>query len=277
MFRRRRGITISNLPKYLAKGYGQGEGANYQPMIHVQDFPSRGWRYREIGIKTGRQHDYLSSPELKYHYIVDGSVVVLDIREQFPLLPVERTLEIAELCGIPHPMDTVTREPFVMTTDFLIKVRQPIGSIELARTIKLAKDLDNKRTIEKFEIERRFWRARGIDWGIVTENEINEDLVENVKWLHKYTTLSSVAPLTREDVCLIGAELTRRVNRSKACLNDLTTQCDTMFRLEVGQSLVIARHLIASRQWIVDMSKPIHPSQKLTLISHSFAGVKQKQ
>jgi hypothetical protein len=246
-------------------------------MIHVQDFPSRGWRYREIGIKTGRQHEYLSSPELKYHYILDGSEVVLDMREQFPLLPIQLTLEIAKMCGVPHPMDTSTKEPLVMTTDFLIKLRQPIGSKELARTIKLAKDLENKRTIEKFEIERRFWQAKGIDWGIVTENEINEDLVESVKWIHKYTDPSSVAPLTYEDIRLIGAGLTLMVNSSKASLNDLAAKCDKKFGLEVGQSLVVARHLIASQQWIVDMTKPIHPSQRLILINSSFAEVRRKK
>src|ERR1700751_5470887 len=104
MFRRRRGITIRDLPKYLAKGYGQGEGAGYQPMIHVQDFPSRGWRNREWGWKTGRQHDYLSMNELHYHYILDWSKIVIDFREQFPLPP-EMTLEIAERCGIRHPFD----------------------------------------------------------------------------------------------------------------------------------------------------------------------------
>src|SRR4051812_42796570 len=120
MFRRRRGITRSDLPKYLAKGYGQGEGRNYQPMIHVQDFPSKGWRNREYGWKTDRQHDYLSAHELHYHYILDRPNIVADFREQFPLLPIERTLEIAEQCGIRHPTDRETGEPVVMTTDFLI-------------------------------------------------------------------------------------------------------------------------------------------------------------
>jgi hypothetical protein len=275
MFRQRRGIVLSELPKYLAKGYGRGEGASYQPMIHVQDFPSRGWRYREVGIKTGRQHDYLSSPELKYHYILDRSDVVLDIREQFPLLPVQLTLEIAEMCSVSHPMDKSTKEPFVMTTDFLIKLRQPVGSIELARTVKLAKDLENKRTIEKFEIERRFWQAKGIDWGIVTENEINDDLAENAKWVHKYAELSSVAPLTHELVRLIGAELTMMVSTGKGSLNKLAAESDRKFGLGSGQSLAIARHLIASRQWVVDMSKPVHPSERLILISHTFVVLKK--
>ena len=276
MFKRRRGITISNLPKYLAKGYGQGEGANYQPMIHVQDFPSRGWRYREYSWKTGRQHDYLSSPELKYHYIFDWPEAVLDIREQFPLLPIEHTIEIAEMCGIRHPSDRATKEPVVMTTDFLIKLQQPIGSIEKAITIKPAKDL-NKRTVEKFEIERRFYQAKGIHWVIGTENEIDEVLVENIKWVHKFQDVSSLAPIMDKDVRYIGIKLTRMVIDGKASLNELALKCDKQLGLEMGQSLVIARHLIASRQWLVDMTKPIHPYESLNLRGSSLVEIKQKK
>src|SRR5436305_4777236 len=137
MIRKRRGITLSDLPKYLKKGYGQGEGANYKPMIHIQDFPSHGWRNRDLGWKTGRQHDYLSNHELHYHYTLDWSVKVKDFREQYPLLPLEKTIEIAKQCGIRHPTDTQTGEPVVMTTDFLIVLPAPVGFVMQARTIKL--------------------------------------------------------------------------------------------------------------------------------------------
>ncbi len=46
----------------------------------------------------------------------------MDIREQFPLLPIEETIIIAEELGIKHPTDPNTGEPVVMTTDFLVTV-----------------------------------------------------------------------------------------------------------------------------------------------------------
>lgn len=277
MFRRHRGITRSDLPKYLAKGYGQGEGANYQPMIHVQDFPSKGWRHREFGLKTGRQHDYFSDPELKHHYIFDWSKPVLDIREQFPLLPIELTLDIAKMCDIPHPYDTATKEPIVMTTDFLLTISQPIGSVEHAITVKLAKDIEDKRTRAKFEIERRFYRAKGIRWGISTEKEINEALVENIKWVHKFVDVSSLAPLTDRDVRFIGTKLTQMVIGNNDSLNNVALKCDKQLGLEQGQSLALARHLIGSQQWIVDMTESMHPSRRLNLLSNSFIEIKHKK
>ncbi|HEX3557914.1 MAG TPA: TnsA endonuclease N-terminal domain-containing protein [Pyrinomonadaceae bacterium] len=270
MFRRRSGITLSALPKYLAKGYGQGEGASYQPMIHVQDFPSKGWRNREFGFKTGRQHDYLSNPELHYHYFLDLSKIVVDFREQFPLLPLEMTLGIAEQCGIRHPFDRVAGEPIVMTTDFLVILPQDIGFSKQARSVKLYKDLLNKRTIEKLELERRFWQAQGIQWAIVTEHEIDLALVKRMKWVYKFLPVSSLAPLSEGDIRQIAVTLTRLLISKSDCLSNIALTCDKQLRLKAGQSIAIARHLIASQQWRVDMTKPVHPFENLELLGNSL-------
>jgi TnsA endonuclease N terminal/TnsA endonuclease C terminal len=276
MFKRRRGITLGELPKYSAKGYGQGEGVNYQPMIHVQDFPSRGWRNREIGFKTGRQHDYLSNLELNYHYILDWSENVTDFREQFPL-PTQMTREISERLRIRHPYDRKTGELLVMTTDFLIILPQNIGFIKQARTVKPAKELLNRRTLEKFEIERQCWQAQGVHWGIVTEHEIDLTLVKRLKWIHKFLPVSSLAPLSEGDVRQIATTLTRMLVSKNGCLSNIALACDKQLRLKAGQSLAIARHLIASRQWLVDMAKPVHPLEKLELLGNSLLESKRKK
>ena len=62
-----------------------------------------------------------------------------------------------------------------MTTDFLITITNSGGTTHVARTIKPSKELENERTIEKFEIERSYWEERGIDWGIITEKEIAKE------------------------------------------------------------------------------------------------------
>lgn len=276
MFRRRMGVTFSDFPKYLAKGYGRGEGSLYQPLIHVQDFPSRGWRNREWGWKTGRQHDYFSSPELHYHYILDWFQTVLDFREQYPLTP-ETTLELAHSSGIRHPFDRKSGEPIIMTTDFLITLPQNVGSSNHARTIKLFKDLSSKRTIEKLELERRFWQTLGVDWRIVTECEIDLTIVKRIQWAYKFLPVSSLAPLTEDDVRLIAIPLTRLVISKSTPLSDTASTCDKQLGLSPGQSLAVARHLIASRQWLVNMAKPVHPLERLELLGNSLLGSRRKK
>ena len=41
--------------------------------------------------------------------------------------------------------------------------------------VKYAKDLASERVMEKFEVERVYWSSRGVDWGVVTEHEIDAE------------------------------------------------------------------------------------------------------
>ena len=52
--------------------------------------------------KTSRQHEFLSDLERNYFYLTEHSDFVFDIREQFPLLPLEETIVIADELGIKH-------------------------------------------------------------------------------------------------------------------------------------------------------------------------------
>lgn len=67
-----------------------------------------------------------------------------------------------------------------MTSDFLLTLDKGQGVFEIARTIKMKDELFKKRVLEKFEIEREYWRRRDIDWGIVTEEEIDKTLARNI-------------------------------------------------------------------------------------------------
>jgi len=99
------------------------------------------------GWKTNRVHQMLSLLELLYFYIAEWALQVVDIREQYPLLPIEETLAIARSCGIRHPIDPKTKEPVVMTTDFVLTVRQGASDIDQPRTVKYRADLFNLRTL----------------------------------------------------------------------------------------------------------------------------------
>ncbi len=50
----------------------------------------------------------------------------------------------------------------------------------IARTVKSSKELEDKRVIEKFEIEREYWKRKNIDWGIVTEKDIPAEMADNI-------------------------------------------------------------------------------------------------
>lgn len=50
-----------------------------------------------------------------------------------------------------HPTDPKSKEPVVMTTDFVVTCLQNGEQEEVARTLKYCKDLDAKRTVENLK------------------------------------------------------------------------------------------------------------------------------
>jgi len=253
------------IDRRLKEGRGQGRGAEYKPYLRVQDVPSQGLATRVGGWKTGREHHFMSCLECDYFYLLEWSSAVVDIREQYPL-DLDETLAIASDLGIRHPTDPHTREPVVMTSDFVNTVRQSIGAIEHARTLKYTKDLGSPRVMEKFEIERLYWASRGVDWGIVTEREIDPALAKNIRWLHPYLDPAALVPLTDAAIRNVEAVLTPRVFEKNLPLRDLTDECDRRFTFPPGASLAVVRHLIACARWQVNMTSPIQVPQRLNLI-----------
>lgn len=257
-------IDRNTIERFLKEKRGEGTLLNYKPWLLVQEVTTHGKASRDIGWKTGRKHDFLSTLEFLYYLTLEWSLMVTDIREQFPLLPIEDTLTIADSLGLKHPTHPKTKEPIVMTTDFYISLRDDNGSFEHARTIKYAEDLSNRRTLEKFEIERRYWEVKGIDWGIVTENEIPTTLAENVDFLHDAWHLPLSIPV--QDISFIAGPLTELIVKQGLPLNELTTIIDKQLSLEDGTSLRVAYYLLATRQWSVDMNVRIDPDQPLAVL-----------
>ncbi len=241
MAKRNRGTDQYKIEKRLKEGRGEGIGSAYQPWLRIQDVPSLGLASRVKGWKTGREHHLMSNLETSYLYVLDWSQLVLDVREQFPLLPLEETQLIAEQCGFIHPTDPQTQQSVVMTTDFLITLKQSDREIEQARAIKPSSDLQSQRTLEKLEIERRYWECRSVDLGIVTEQEIPKTLVENLKWLRSCYWLEDLAPLNQRDITRIETVLTPQVLQGNLALTRITDSCDDELGLSPGMSLTIVR------------------------------------
>lgn len=112
---------------------------------------------------------------------------VVEIREQFPLLFIETTQFIAKEFGIRHP--AIRSDDIVMTTDFLLTIREDNIYKDIVRTIKPSENI-TQRTLEKFKIEEEFFKRRyeddNFDWGVVTEKEINIIKALNISNLFDY-------------------------------------------------------------------------------------------
>lgn len=255
MAKRKREITEAKIDRFIKEGRGQGTGKDYIPWLRVQDVPSEGRATRGVGWTTGRRHELLSDIERDYCYLLDYSDDVSDIREQFPLLPLEETKLIAERIGVKHPADPKTGVAIVMTTDFLVTYKEK----QYARTVKPFSELENERTIAKFEIERVYWAERHVDWGIITDHDLPDILIRNIEWVHKEYDNEDVAELGIFVIQNLQKILSERLSSGENIARGCST-CDEQLGLEIGTSLALFRHFIARKMWSVNMNERIIPS-----------------
>ena len=264
MARRQFKLTDEKNRKLIAEGRGQGEGAAYQPWLQIGNFSSTGRGSRIRDHRTGRIHHLFSELETRYYYILAWSENVLDIREQFPLLPLSETEEIAAALGYKHPRAPAGACDEVMTTDFLLTVRgtddDPAPHLE-ARYVKYEKDMANKRTCEKLEIERAFWTARGVPFKAVTEKSIDLVKAKNIEKVLGYYELPAIDKTDEELAACSEALLNQLVKDAYQPLDACTGYIDRVFCLEAGDALNLFFHLSAHKVIPLHMEEKLLPTR----------------
>lgn len=253
MAKHRAAWTCQRYHKLIAEGRGQGTGVDYKPWLTIHDFASKGVVSRVWGRKAGRIHHFMSRNETAFFYILDASEKVLDIREQYPLLPVTETVEIAENMGIRHPRDTVSKYPYVLTSDFVITTSEGLT----VRSVKMASELEKPRVLEKLEIERAYWKRRNIDWRIVTENQIDFQKARNLEWIYRSWDFSKMLPdeLQAETVKALFREM---FEMTSLPVNEIARRTESIFKLDAGMGLTTFQNLLLHKQIrTVDLSKPL--------------------
>ncbi|MEK4487662.1 TnsA endonuclease N-terminal domain-containing protein [Psychrobacillus sp. FSL H8-0484] len=193
---------------------------------------------------------------------------IIDIREQYPLLPIEETLLIAKELGIKHPRDPRTQEPVVMTTDFIVSVLKDGQHVDVARTLKYKDDLVNERLLEKFEIERVYWERQGVNWGIVTENEVPKTIATNIAFVHGYADLSYIedfqdikeSELDEFSVYLIGNLLSEEMT-----VRECAQQIEMVYGLSAGCGLTLFKHLIITKAIEINLKDKLDVNQIISI------------
>lgn len=259
MAKRNRAISSAKYKKWIKEGRGQGVGVYYKPWLTIHDVSSTGRSHRINGFKINREHHFLSDHERDYFYIVEFADSVVDIREQYPLT-LSDTLLIAEELGIEHPQDVTTKDNYVLTTDMLLTISSGDKEIYLARTIKEKDELLKPRQMEKFEIEKRYWDKKGIDWGVVTELEINKTLannLHNIRMSYDLSKLSLFSNMAKERIPrLIDIFLGQAVNQFQS-IQDLSDSFDIRYALRPGTAITLFHHLILTKKLMVNLSSEL--------------------
>lgn len=270
MAKHRYGTDESKIARFIKEGRGQGHGAEYRPWLTIQDVSSLGRSSRIHSRKTGREHHLLSDLETAAFLLLDWSDDVIDIREQFPL-DRDMTRRIAAEMGVRHPIDMQSRTDIVMTTDFMVDIKRGNESILIVRTVKPSSALDDLRTLEKLEIDRRYWsNYKGCDWGLITDQDLPKQRIQNLRWLHELKSLEHLAteyPGYWEDRCA----------RFMACIQQAEGMTIKHFVRNLegsqgfakGEALTVIRHLAANKVIGFDLDVKFELNNPVNAISIS--------
>lgn len=247
--------TEKRIQKCISEGRGQGEGQDYLPWLMVQDVSSLGRQTRIDGWKTNRVHHLHSDNETRYFLLSEWSDIVVDIREQFPILDRDETLAIADRLNIRHPVDATTKTPIVLTTDFLITALVDGKPTLWARTVKPASELRKRRTMEKLKIEQEYWQSKEVSWRIIVDTHLSRIMAKNIAWVHSAYKLNPLDGLSVEELIDIGELLKSRLQSKNDSIKNMLLDIDYQTGTYRGTALYLLRHLIATKQVLVDLNE----------------------
>lgn len=239
-------------------------GKDYVPWTKTSDFSSKGRATRIFSPKLGRIVHLQSDNQLRAFLTYEFCPRTLDLRESWPLLDVLEVIDDKENLRFDKFQDKTTGQRYVITTSFLLTVRDLNGNQKyLARTVKNTTELNRKMTWEKLEIERRYWSAKGIDWKLVTENQLSRQVAKNILWVRE-TLLNDSNQVDKEKLSIRLHNYL--FNNNQLALRDVLKEFDRAEDVSKGTGLYLFRYLIATRRIRVDMHRAINTSQPIRSI-----------
>lgn len=259
MAKRATGWSEEKFKRYIKQGRGQGEGKNYRGWLTVQDFPSMGRASRIFGWKTQRIHHFFTDSETRCFYLFEWEDNVEDIREHYPLLNYEGVVKEKDDLNFDYFKDKHSGEYYVLYTSFLITVKGLDGKPKyIARSLKASSELEKKVTIERLEIERRYWKSKNIDWGIITEKDIPIIKAKNIEWLHSSKDEVTSRGFTEDNLLFLTDDYLNMMQKDSEPIRIFNKKFEYEENLSPGTGLFILKNLLATKRIEVDMSKEIN-------------------
>ena len=235
--------------KWIGDGRGAGRGSAYKPWLTVRDIPSEGRSHRIFGHKSQRTHHLLSDLELAVFLLLEWHVDTIEIREQFPLC-IETTRALADEAGIEHPAFQGVSQ--FMSSDFLVNTSDSLRP-KFVLQAKYAEALQEPRTIEKLELERRYWFKKDVPWMLVTEQDIPKVVSQNINWLYPAQRDELDEETMHERVVFYAHHFDKSPEKT---IIEVAKRLDTAYDLPEGQSLLEIRQLLARRCFVFDILIP---------------------
>lgn len=257
--------TEAGIDRRIKEGRGQGHGPNYQSWLRITDFSSTGFRMALYSAKLGRIVHLLSFLELCVFLYAEYNPRFVDIRENYPLNR-ERTQQIAREKGYRHP--NYKGVDIIVATDLYITEEVAPGMFQYhAWSTKAEKEREFWRTEQKIEIEA-IYHLSGKDtvkFDVMCKEKLPPNLVDNLRFVRGTLRPDAMIAYTRKQIRAVDDFMRPRI--TELPMEELSDQfaAKNAWARESGV-MDIARYLIATRRWPVDLTVPIKIGQPLTLL-----------
>jgi hypothetical protein len=130
----------------------------------------------------------------------------------------------------------------VMSSDFLIDSASGPHS-QFVVQVKPSEAFDDLNTIEKLELERRYWQLKQVPWFLVTELEIELVVKQNIEWLYPTRAQGTIEPELIAQLPLLYKAVKEDPNSK---IIDICKKIDSAYDLDLGHTLRDIRHLTAN-------------------------------
>ncbi len=224
-------------------------------------FSSKGRATRIYGYKTKRIHHLQSDNQLRLFLLLEWNDMVKNIEENVELKDLEIVIDNVEDLRLDKFSDS-EGQLYQLHTNLLITIKRDNSEEQVAISVKSLSELERKTVIEKMEIERRFWKSKGIQFYVVTEKEINKQLVDNIKWVRE--TLIDKSIENKRELAEHLYYFLQENEQEK--LIDVLAEFDDNFVVKRGTSLFIFRYLIGIKEIALNMKKSIDLNEIISVL-----------
>ena len=156
---------------------------------------------------------------------------------------------MAHLLGIKHPTHPKTKEPIIITTDFVLTVDNKKDSNFHAISIKPDGEFIKLRALEKIDLERVCWELLDVRFSYYTGNEYTRNQSKNIEW--------ATSPF-RENPTVFSKEQIDYVisilNLGQVLIEDVCNHLISKNIVSHNDALSLIRLLIAEKHIDVDLN-----------------------
>ncbi len=221
---------LPHLRPKLAKGIGLGSGAKFKPWESFRSEGRAGTSRIRKGLKTGRVHDLPSASHRALFMLNERRSDVLDIREGFPILQLDHTLQLCAQMGVAHPKKDGLPDPVVI--DFLITRRIEDELVFQAQTLFSGSALDAGQQPSLLDVQRAWCQPKGIDWYGVSTTELTQTVVDTLDFFRGWVRHRYV-PDDGEVLRVVSAF--GKMHSPSESLRELITRCARRIRIEYSR------------------------------------------